>query len=178
MHYRSQGQAQRTLDAEAATLCAFKADRGKTAHSSFGSCGSCETHNGSSLRKESECQGSLSRCTSLASCFAHLQRVGSHPVEQPQTKRCRHLNFFQHECFLEFSVLRVKQPDGRVLLIEPDWAGKLAGFTLLFAALVLMLWQQMLFDAVARLVGESWHRVHAICSRYVRMAAEIEDGIN
>jgi transposase len=64
----------------------------------------------------------------------------------------------------------VKLPDGRVLLVEPAWAGKLSGFTLLFEALVLALCQQMPFAAVARTVGESWHRVHAICSRYVELA--------
>jgi hypothetical protein len=42
-------------------------------------------------------------------------------------------------------------------LVEPDWVGKLAGFTLLFEALVLMLVQQMPFAAVARTIGESWH---------------------
>ena len=40
----------------------------------------------------------------------------------------------------------------------------------LFEALVLMLAQQMTFAAVARIVGETWHRVHAICSRYVDLA--------
>jgi transposase len=30
--------------------------------------------------------------------------------------------------------------------------------------------QQMTFAAVAKLVGESWHRVHAICLRYVDLA--------
>jgi Helix-turn-helix domain of transposase family ISL3 len=35
---------------------------------------------------------------------------------------------------------------------------------------VLALAQQMTFAAVARLVNESWHRVHAICSRYVDLA--------
>ena len=40
-------------------------------------------------------------------------------------------------------------------LVQPDWVGKLAGFTLLFEALVLMLAQQMPFAAVARIVGES-----------------------
>jgi hypothetical protein len=51
---------------------------------------------------------------------------------------------------------RLRLPDGKVELIEPDWVGKLAGFTLLFEALVLMLAQQMPFAAVARIVGESW----------------------
>jgi hypothetical protein len=58
----------------------------------------------------------------------------------------------------------------KVVLAEPAWFGKLAGFTLLFEALVLAMAQQMTFSAVAKLVGESWHRLHAICSRYVNLA--------
>ena len=96
--------------------------------------------------------------------------AGAHPVHDTQIKRLRHLNFFQHECFLEVRTPRVKLPDGRVVLIEPDWFGKLAGFTLLFEALVLAMAQQMTFAAVARLAGLSWHRVHAICSRYIDLA--------
>lgn len=107
--------------------------------------------------------------------FAHPQAAGLHPVHDTQVKRYRHLNFFQHECYLEVRQPRVKLPDGRVVLVEPDWAGKLAGFTLLFEALVLALAQQMTFAAVARTVGESWHRVHAICSRYVELAVAEAD---
>src|SRR5215472_18315680 len=62
--------------------------------------------------------------------------AGVHPVHDTQIKRLRHLNFFQHECFLEVRTPRVKLPDGRVVLAEPAWFGKLAGFTLLFEALV------------------------------------------
>ncbi len=60
---------------------------------------------------------------------------------------------------------RVKIPDGSVRQVEPSWGGKLSGFTLLFEALVLILCQQMTFAAAARLVGESRHRVAAICER-------------
>ena len=102
--------------------------------------------------------------------FSHPQVSGKHPVHDTQTKRYRHLNFFQHECFLEVRVPRVKLPDGSVRLIEPPWAGKLSGFTLLFEALVLCLCREMPFAAVARLVGESWHRVAAIAERYVELA--------
>jgi transposase len=102
--------------------------------------------------------------------FAHAKAEGEHKVHDTQFKRLRHLNFFQHECYLEVRVPRVKLPDGKVALVEPDWVGKLAGFTLLFEALVLMLAQQMPFAAVARTIGESWHRVHAICRRYVDLA--------
>lgn len=102
--------------------------------------------------------------------FSHPQAAGEHPVHDTQTKRYRHLNFFQHECFLEVRVPRVKLPDGSVRLIEPPWAGKLSGFTLLFEALVLCLCREMPFAAVARLVGESWHRVARIAERYVELA--------
>lgn len=102
--------------------------------------------------------------------FAVPDVEGVHPVHDTQTKRLRHLNFFQHECVLEVRTPRVKLPDGRVVQIEPSWFGKLSGFTLLFEALVLAMAQQMPFAAVGRLVNESWHRVHAICSRYVDLA--------
>lgn len=102
--------------------------------------------------------------------FPHLEVEGTHPVYDTVTKRFRHLNFFQHECYLEVRVPRVELPNGAVRMVEPSWAGKLAGFTLLFEALVLMLCQQMTFAACARLVKESWHRVAAICSRYVDLA--------
>jgi transposase len=69
----------------------------------------------------------------------------------------------------------VKLPDGSVRLVEPPWAGKLSGFTLLFEALVLSLCREMPFAAVARLVGESWHRVAAIAERYVELALEEAD---
>ena len=107
--------------------------------------------------------------------FAAAGVAGVHPVHDTQIKRLRHLNFFQHECFLEVRTPRVKTPDGRVVQYEPDWFGKLAGFTLLFEALVLAMAQQMTFAAVAKLVGLSWHRVHAICSRYVDLASAEAD---
>jgi transposase len=94
---------------------------------------------------------------------------GEYPVHDTVPKRYRHLNFFQHECFLEVRVPRVRLPDGAVRQVEPPWAGKLSGFTLLFEALVLMLCQQMTFAAAARLVGETRHRVATICERYVEL---------
>ena len=102
--------------------------------------------------------------------FGYPEVAGEHPVHDTHSKRYRHLNFFQHECFLEVRVPRIKLPDGSVRLVEPPWAGKLSGFTLLFEALVLSLCREMPFAAVARLVGESWHRVAAIAERYVDLA--------
>ena len=107
--------------------------------------------------------------------FGYAGVAGEHPVHDTQIKRLRHLNFFQHECFLEVRVPKVRLPDGSMRLVEPGWVGQLSGFTLLFEALVLMLAQQMPFATVARAVNLSWHRVHAICSRYVELALAAAD---
>ncbi len=37
--------------------------------------------------------------------FAHPEAAGQHPVHDTEVKRYRHLNFFQHECFLQDEVL-------------------------------------------------------------------------
>jgi transposase len=107
--------------------------------------------------------------------FAADGAAGVHPVHDTVTKTYRHLNFFQHECHLLVRTPRVKLPNGSVQLIKPPFAGRLAGFTLLFEALVLMLAQQMPFAAVARIVGESAYRVLAVCRRYVALALQAAD---
>lgn len=107
--------------------------------------------------------------------FAVNGHAGEHPVHDTVTKSYRHLNFFQHECRLEVRVPRVRLPHGSVRQIDPDFAGRLNGFTLMFEALVLMLASQMPFRAVARIVGESEYRVLALCRRYVRMASGLAD---
>ncbi|WP_128003709.1 ISL3 family transposase [Piscinibacter defluvii] len=100
---------------------------------------------------------------------------GQHPVHDTVTKTYRHLNFFQHECHLQVRVPRVRLPHGAVRLVDPDFAGRLNGFTLLFEALILMLAQQMPFRAVGRIVGESEYRVLAVCRRYVHIAGGLAD---
>jgi transposase len=98
---------------------------------------------------------------------------GLHGVHDTVKKRYRHMNFFQHECYLEVRVPRVKRPDGKgPVQVEPDWVGKLSGFTLLFEAFILMLCRKMTFQDAARIAGISWHHAHAICSRYVELAVE------
>ena len=107
--------------------------------------------------------------------FAISGHEGVHPVHDTVTKTYRHMNFFQHECVLQVRTPRVKLPSGSVRLVEPDFAGRLSGFTLLFEAFILMLAKQMPFAAVARIVGESEHRVLAVCTRYVDIALGLAD---
>lgn len=107
--------------------------------------------------------------------FAVNGHAGEHPVHDTVTKTYRHLNFFQHECHLQVRVPRVRLPHGAVRQIDPDFAGRLNGFTLLFEALILMLAQQMPFRAVGRIVGESEYRVLSVCRRYVHIAGGLAD---
>lgn len=107
--------------------------------------------------------------------FAVADTPGTHPVHDTVTKTYRHLNFFEHECHLQVRTPRVKLPEGNVVLASPPFAGRLSGFTLLFEALIVALAGQMPFAAVARIVGESAHRVRAVCERYVELACAQED---
>jgi transposase len=107
--------------------------------------------------------------------FAVPEVEGAHRAHDTVTKRYRHLNFFQHECYLVVRVPRVRLPDGGIRQIEPDWAGRLAGFTLLFEALIMSMCREMTFAAVSRLVGLSWHQVTAICKRYVALGLQQAD---
>ena len=107
--------------------------------------------------------------------FAISGHEGVHPVHDTVTKTYRHMNFFQHECVLQVRTPRVKLPSGSVRLVEPVFAGRLSGFTLLFEAFILMLAKQMPFAAVARIVGESDHRVLAVCTCYVDIALGLAD---
>ena len=66
-------------------------------------------------------------------------------------------------------------PEGGIRQVEPEWAGRLAGFTLLFEALIIAMCREMTFSAVSRLVGLSWHKVAAICKRYVALGLEQAD---
>jgi transposase len=82
-------------------------------------------------------------------------------------KEWRHLNFFEHECYLHARVPRIKTPDNKVHLIMPHWSGLQNGFTLLFEALILQLSKGMPVHQVCQLVHISDHKVWSILDKYV-----------
>lgn len=100
---------------------------------------------------------------------------GEHPVHDTVLKRYRHLNFFEHECYLEARVPRCKLPDGGVRQVSPGWEGALSGFTLLFEALVMALCQRMSFSGAGRIAGISAYQATAICKKYVERSTEAAD---
>jgi len=90
-------------------------------------------------------------------------------------KTWRHLNFFEHECYLHARVPRVKLPNGKTKLIKTPWEGLSNGFTLLFEALLLQLCQAMPVNKVAKIVKASDDKLWSMLERYIDSIREYED---
>ena len=56
---------------------------------------------------------------------------GKFKAYDTEEKQWRHLNFFEHECYLHARVPRVKIKDKKIRLIKPPWSGVSNGFTML-----------------------------------------------
>ncbi len=97
---------------------------------------------------------------------------GTFPVYYTIDKEWRHLNFFQHECYLHARIPRIDAGEGRIRMVNPPWSGLGHGFTLLFEALVLQLATNMPVHTVAVIVGESDYRIWSILEKYVDRALE------
>lgn len=104
--------------------------------------------------------------------------VSQHPVHDTQEKEWRHLNFFEHECYLKARVPRIKLPDGSIRLIQPPWSGLQNGFTLLFEALILQLAKHMPVHQIAELIHSSDHKIWSILDKYVERARSNDDYSN
>lgn len=83
----------------------------------------------------------------------------------------RHLNFFEHHCYLHARVPRIKSSDGAVKTVSVPWARRNTGFTLLFEAFAMSLIElEMPVLSVARLVGERDQRIWNIFKHHVKKA--------
>jgi transposase len=98
-----------------------------------------------------------------------------YPVHDTEEKTWRHLNFFQHECYLHVRVPRVRTDDGRTITALPPWAGCMLGFTLLFEALLLELCRNMPVAQVARMTNVSSNKLWRMLELYVEAARFDED---
>ena len=96
-------------------------------------------------------------------------------VHDTKKKIWRHLNFFEHECYLHCRVPRIRLENGKVKLIDPPFAGLSNGFTQLFEALSLQLCKSMTVAETSRLVNESEHKLWEMIDRYISAGREIEN---
>lgn len=90
-------------------------------------------------------------------------------------KTWRHLNFFDHECYLHCRTPRIKVREHKIKLVKPPWAGINSGFTLLFEALVLQLCKHMPVHGVAEIIKESDYKIWRLLENYVESSRKQED---
>jgi transposase len=75
--------------------------------------------------------------------FQHVDEltgeVQEYKAYDTKVKTWRHLNFFEHECYLVVRTPRIKPEGGGIQMIMPPWSGVVAGFTMLFEAFIVQL---------------------------------------
>jgi transposase len=85
----------------------------------------------------------------------------------------RHLNFFEHRCYLHAFVPRITGTDDKVKTVQVPWARRNTGFTLLFEAYSMSLIElEMPVSNVARLLGENDQRIWNVFHYWVGKARE------
>ena len=92
------------------------------------------------------------------------------PAYDTDRKTWRHLNFFQHQAYLNARVPRVRCETCGIKTVGVPWARPDSGFTLLFEALVMTMISAMPVKAVARIVGEHDTRLWRMVYHYVDAA--------
>jgi len=85
-------------------------------------------------------------------------------------KTWRHLNFFQHHCYIHASVPRVKCPEHGVKRVEVPWARPGSAFTLLFEQAAMTLVREMPVNAAARIMEITDKRLWRVVQHYVAKA--------
>jgi len=102
-------------------------------------------------------------------------RIGENEYTAYDTidKVWRHLNFFEHHCFLHASVPRIKTVDHKTVMVDVPWARKNSGFTLLFEAYsMLLIEREMPVGSVSRTICETAPRIWRVFNHWVRKAVE------
>lgn len=83
----------------------------------------------------------------------------------------RHLNFFQHECYLHASVPRVRTTDGNTLQVDVPWARPGSSFTLLYEAFAMSLCKASVsLKEVGKLMNVEGRVIGRIVKHYVNEA--------
>ena len=85
-----------------------------------------------------------------------------------EEKEWRHLNFFEHKCYLHCRVPRIPMSDGKYRMVEVPWARPGSGFTLLFEAYTMKLIEsEMPVSTVAKRVKVGEARIWRVFHHWV-----------
>lgn len=82
----------------------------------------------------------------------------------------RHLNFFQHHCYVTAPVPRTDCPEHGIKTVTVPWAREGSRFTMFFEAMVMLLAREMPVAALARYAQEHDTRLWRIVEHYVAKA--------
>ncbi len=94
-----------------------------------------------------------------------------YPVYDHQDRTWKHLDFFQHQCYLHASLPRVKIGDGSVRLIQAPWAEAGSSFTLLFELKIMeLVYNGMSQSKAGKTLNIDGRRVGRVISRRVSNA--------
>lgn len=97
----------------------------------------------------------------------------SYSVYDHQPRKWRHLNFFEHTCYIYCEVPRIQTSDGHTLLVEVPWSRPGSSFTLLFEAYSLLLVESgMSYSAAGKLLGLESRCVSRMLNHYVEKALD------
>lgn len=96
------------------------------------------------------------------------EMCGIHDTNQ---RSWRHINFFQHDCYLHARVPRVVTSQGNILQVKVPWAMEGSSFTLLFEAMsMLFIKEGMSMRGAGRMVKEDGRVIGRIIQKYVDKA--------
>jgi transposase len=95
------------------------------------------------------------------------------PVHDAKPKTWRHLDFFQHECYLHARVPRIKTTNGSIKLIAVPWARSHSGFTLLFEAFAMSLLEnEMPVNKAAVMLKVYPNRIWTVFNYWIGLALQ------
>lgn len=98
----------------------------------------------------------------------HGHACGVHDTTE---KTWRHLNFFEHQCYLHCKVPRINTSDDKVRLVSVPWSRDGSGFTLLFEAFAMMLIEnEMPVNKVGAVLSENAHRLWRVFNYWIKRA--------
>ena len=92
------------------------------------------------------------------------------------SRQWRHLNFFEHQCYIHCDVPRIQTTDGKVKQVEVPWARPGSGFTLLFEAFAMCLIEkEMPVQRASEMLEVYAQRIWNVFDYWVSRARERDD---
>lgn len=99
-----------------------------------------------------------------------VDKQGKSTVYDHRERKWRHLNFFEHECYLICKLPRISSAEG-IKIVEVPWARQGSGFTLMFEAFsMLLIEQEMPVNRVGKVLGEYPKRIWTIFDYWIGLA--------